>query len=215
MKKLIALLIVLLLLGCSNTETKKDDIEEIEPIEEIEEVYVDDNPITVGIYDTSNRLVTDYYSTRTWYIDLVFTTYFTNDATVSGGSTKNIWYKYYNNYSNIGKYRIGYNITFNAGDEVISKNILHVTDEYVFNPYFYIYLYDDIHQADGAWYSHITKDKDSDSTMYTSIKLYLVRPERITSPVTITAFTYDSEDDFDLDGNYRGNSKYNININWK
>ena len=214
MKKIIAFLLVILLLGCSNTKTKKEDIEELEPIEVEKEIYVDNNPIVVGIYDTNNKLVTNYYSSKTWYIDLVFTTYYTNDPVVSGGSTKNIWYKYYNNYSNINKYRIGYNITFNAGDEVISKNILNVTDEYVFNPYFYIYLYDDIHQADGAWYSHITKEQDSDNTMYTSMKLYLVRPERITSPITITAFTYDS-DDFDSNGNYRGNSKYQMQINWK
>ena len=99
--------------------------------------------------------------------------------------------------------------------EVISKNITSITNEYVFDPYFYVYLYDDIHQADGAWYSHITKEQDGKNTMYTSIKLYLVKISRVTSPITLTAFTYDSEDDFDSDGNYRGNSKYQIKINWQ
>ena len=216
MKKVIVLLIVLLVLGCSNKEIKEPEkIEDIEPVEEVKEVYKDDNPIVVGLYGSDNRLVTDYYTSKTSYKDLVFTTYYTNDAVLSGGSVKNMWYGYYNNYSGIDKYRIGYNITFNVGEEVVSNNITFIDSEYVFNPYFYIYLYDDIHQADGAWYSHITKEEDTDTTMYTSIKLYLVEVDKITSPITLTVFTYDSDDDFDSDGNYRGNSKYQIQINWK
>ena len=35
---------------------------------------------------------------------------------------------------------------------------------------------------------------------------------KVTSPITLEAFTYDSADDFDEKGNYRGNSKYSIEI---
>ena len=157
----------------------------------------------------------DYYAKKIEGKDLFFTVYFTNDQFLTSGSRKYKWYDYYNKYDNIENYKIGYNISFSVGDEIISKNVTSVTNEYVFDPYFYIYLYDDIHQNDGAWYSHITKDKDGKNTMYTSIKLYLVKISRVTSPITLTVFTYDSPDDFDSDGNYRGNSKYQIKINWQ
>ena len=213
MKKIVLLFIVLCLLGCSKEETPKSITVIDEPV--IEEVkYVDNNPIIVGIYENDYRLVKDYYTSNTYGKDLFFTTYYTNDETIYGGSRKYKWYDYYNKYDDISDYKIGYNISFYVGDEFISKNITEITDEYVFNPYFYVYLYDDIHQVDGAWYSHITRDKVNDDTLFTSIKLYLVDSDKITSPITLTAFTYDS-DDFDSDGNYRGISKYSININWQ
>lgn len=213
MKKIAGLFILLCLFGCSKSEkiTEEEHIES--PI--VEEVkYVDNNPIIVGLYENDYTLVTDYYTSKIGDKDLFFTTYYTNDKTLTSGSTKYKWYQYFNNYEDINRYRIGYNISFYVGDELISKNIISIENEYIFDPYFYVYLYDDIHQIDGVWYSHITKEQDSSDTMYTSIKLYLVEPEKITSPITLTAFTYDS-DDFDELGNYRGNSKYEIKINWQ
>lgn len=211
MKKVIILFVILCLLGCGKKEEKpKEKI----VVEEIEDKYVDNNPIIVGIYQDDYKLVKDYYTSNQYGKDIFFTTYFTEDSVLQSGSRKYKWYDYYNKYDNIEKYKIGYNISFYVGDLYISKNIIEVTDEYVFNPYFYIYLYDDIHQADGAWYSHITKDKVNDDTLFTSIKLYLVDSDKITSPITLTAFTYDS-DDFDEVGNYRGKSKYEIKINWQ
>ena len=37
----------------------------------------------------------------------------------------------------------------------------------------------------------------------------------ITSPITITAFSYDTEDDFTKDNHYRGTSSYTIKIEIK
>lgn len=34
-----------------------------------------------------------------------------------------------------------------------------------------IYLYDDVHQADGAWYSHVTEADMTDETVFSSIKI--------------------------------------------
>ena len=60
-----------------------------------------------------------------------------------------------------------------------------------------------------AFWSHI------DNTIYSSIKLYLHKDTKtITSPITLTVFTYKDENDF-IDGHYRGNSKYTITINNK
>ena len=210
--KLVLLITILFITGCSK---KVEEPKEIEIVEEKTEKYVDNNPIILGIYENDYSLVKDYYTTKIGDKDLFFTTYYTNDETLISGKTKYKWYEYYNKYDNIENYKIGYNISFMVGEEKISKNITYVEDEYIFDPYFYVYLYDDIHQLDGVWYSHITKDKVSDNTIFTSIKLYLVEPAGITSPIALTAFTYDSEDDFDINGDYRGISKYQITINWK
>lgn len=210
MKKLVIIFVILCLFGCS----KKEEIEEKEPVEVPvveEEKYVDDNPIVVGLYENDYSLVKDFYAYKTGNQDLIFSVYFTNDPVLPNRNQKNNWYNNYNKYSDISKYKIGFNISFYAGDEYISRNVLE-PEEYLFNPYFYIYLYDDIHQVDGAWYSHI--EQVTDETIFSSIKLYLVEPSGITSPIKLTVFTYDS-DDFDESGNYRGNSKYEMNINWK
>ena len=54
-----------------------------------------------------------------------------------------------------------------------------------------------------------------DDTIYSSIKLYLHKQiNEITSPITLTVFTYKDDSDF-VDGHYRGNSKYTITINNK
>ena len=212
--KVVLVITILLITGCNKKE--KEPVKEIEDVqEEVIDNYVDNNPIILGIYENDYSLVKDYYTTKIGDKDLFFTTYYTNDDALIGGRTKYKWYEYYNKYDNIENYKIGYNISFKVGEEEISKNITYIEDEYIFDPYFYVYLYDDIHQLDGAWYSHITKDKVNDNTIFTSIKIYLVEPAGITSPITLTAFTYDSEDDFDTNGNYRGISKYQITINWK
>ena len=220
-KKIQVLLLLgfIFLTGCnSKKDTVKPKKEEIKPQEQEiieEEKYIDNNPIKVGIYEEYNKLVKEYYTEKTSLKDLFFSTFYTNDEYIVQGYVKNRFINYMNNYENVENYKIGYTISFYVGDKYISKTITKITDEYVFNPYFYIYLYDDVHQEIGAWYSHLTTNDVKDYNLFTSIKLYLVEIDKVTSPITLTAFTYDSEDDFDDDGNYRGNSKYTITINWK
>ena len=220
MKKtlLILLIGIILLTGCNQKKKeKKQDINkepEIDvPLEPEVDEYVDDNPIIVGLYENNYNLVpVDYYTANVRLKDIVFSTFYTNDEILMDGYMKWKWLQYYNNYTNIDDYKIGYNISFDVGDEHYSNNLIEITDEYVFNPYFYVYLYDDINQEDGVWYSHLTKEGVQDYNIFTSIKIFLVESDQITSPITLTVFTYNSEDDFDELGNYRGNSKYQINI---
>ena len=54
-----------------------------------------------------------------------------------------------------------------------------------------------------------------ENTIISSIKLFTAhKGTSITSPITLTAFTYDSEDDF-KDNKYRGTSSYTITIETK
>ena len=55
----------------------------------------------------------------------------------------------------------------------------------------------------------------NDDTIITSIKIYAVEGIDDVEEITLTAFTYDNQDDFDDNNNYRGNSKYTITIKRK
>ena len=83
-------------------------------------------------------------------------------------------------------------------------------------PYLYIYLYDDVNQAPNTYYSHLEMKDFNDSTIISSIKLFLAQEGiKITSPITMTVFTYNGDEDFDENNRYRGNSSYTIIIDIK
>lgn len=215
MKKAFVLIVCLLLLsGCNKTKDTKKIKKETKKTEIVEDVpsYNDDNPIKIAFYE-NNKILEEYNTTATPMTDInVFSVLFTNDEDVSG-NYKILFNNYYNQYENKEKYKIGYYIKFNVEDKIVEKTIVDPTSTYDLNPYMYVYLYDDIHQADGAFYSHVKEEDVKEDTLYTSIKLFMVGEiANVISPITLEAFTYDSDDDFDDNGNYRGNSKYSIEI---
>lgn len=208
---IIIIIILLLLTGC----TKKENIDVItsEKIDEvIEDTYIDDNPITIGIYDNDISLVKEYNLIKESRREKVFSFYYTNEENLGSNNQKGNWHKFYSNYTNIDDYRIGFHFSFYAGDTKIEKTILNPYI-FAFEPYFYIYLYDDINQLDNTFYSHLEDDDVNENTIFSSIKIFLMEPYDITSPIKFTIFTYNGLEDFDENNNYRGNSKYEININ--
>ncbi len=218
MKKIIFVLTVpLLLTGCFDKVEEKEisDNKEEEVVEEIDS-YIDDNPITVGLY-INGKLINEYNTTFRNDMDIAsFDVYFTNDEDVGSSNTKNNFKKYYNNYENIDNYKIGFYVTFNANGKKYEKVVLDSDCEFALTPYIYLYLYDDIHQPDNTWYSHVTKEEEKSDTIFSSIKLYLAeRYDEIESAITLTVFTYDGEEDFDEQGYYRGKSSHTVIINNK
>ena len=210
MKKLLLVLIMIFLVGCGKEETIVVD-EPKTPIEEVEEEkYVDDNPIKVGIYK-NGVLLTEYNKKFKNQTDIaIFNIVFTNDEKLPQGSLKNIWKKYYDEYENIDDYKIGFEIKVDINGEEQENIMLDPSNQHKIYPYLYAYLYDDIHNS--GYYSHVTMKDVKEDTIYSSIKLYLHKQtEEITSPITLTVFTYKDDNDF-LDGHYRGNSKYTITI---
>lgn len=214
MKKIVSILVMILLLtGCSTKKEEKKEIKKEEvKIEEKKEEYVDNNPIVIGIYENNTNLIKEFTTTKENFKDIVFSVYYTQDEYLENDSQKNNFYKYYNSYQNIDNYKIGYHLSFYSGNNHIEKTILE-PDTFAFNPYFYIYLYDDIHQQDGVSYSHLEKEDVNADTIFSAIKIYLVEADKITSPIELTVFTYD-EDDFDESNHYRGNSKFTTTIKW-
>ena len=79
-----------------------------------------------------------------------------------------------------------------------------------------VFLYDDVNLVPGKKYYHITQDDMNENTICSSIKLVGdVESKNIISDITLKALCFDSQDDFDENNNYRGNSYYTITISKK
>ncbi len=214
-KKITILLLLLSLCSCTKEKNNNpiEDIPDVTIDEPIVPKYNDENPVKVGLYQNGN-LVKEITAPIVDDVDIgSFDVYFTQEEHLGSSNTKNNFNKYYNNYENPEKYKIGFYISYEHTDGLKEATILSPKGMYAVSPIFN-YLYDDIHQPNGAWYSHVEEGDVKDNTIYSSIKLYTAgSSDKIKSPITLTVFTYDTEDDFTEDGKYRGNSKYTITIN--
>lgn len=186
------------------------------PQEEEKEEVMDNNPITLSLYKNykgeGRKKMTTFESTWTYHNDISsFEVFFTNIDSIPSGNFRDRFQEYYTTYSNIENYRIGYILKFsidNIEKEYLIKSPKD-TEEY-FN-YLETYLYDDYHREKGVWYSHTLESEMNDETLLTSIKLTSGKEvERITSDITLTAFTYDKNNaNFDIN---KTNSKYTITV---
>ena len=182
--------------------------------------YVDDNPISVGIYEKSGSkrvLVSDVTKPWTYHKDIIeYNAFFTQNKEIDGTRIPTCFDKYAALYEkDVSKYRVGYIVEFSTDTETINKTIIRPKDTEEFYDILEIYLYDGYHRAPGEWYSHTLESEFNDKTLLLGIKLTAGKQiEKIKSNITLTAFSYDS-DDFDEDGNYRGISKYSITIHKK
>lgn len=221
MKKISLLIAILLITACSYNENneliQEPNRDETITEEPQEEIYVDNNEVKLslflynGTYRNKERLEDTYYTNFINGQDIgSFEVFLTDSKTVDGTSFKNTWNNYYNQYENISGHKIGFNIKFVLKDGTNYNANYFEPDTYKFGEYFYTYLYDDINQKDGAYYSHL--EQIEENTLLTSIKIYAVDGIDKVDSFILSAFTYDSEDDFDEEGNYRGNSIYVIRI---
>lgn len=217
MKKIFLLIIILFTVGCHQMTEEEKRIEEAinhpptNTPEPTPTPYVDTNPIKIGIYK-DYKLVHDYNKKFKSGSDIaIFNILFTNEEKVTkNGNFKNTWKKYYDQYEDIKDYKIGFELSVDINGETQTNLLLNPKNQHKIYPYLYAYTYDDIHNS--GYYSHVTMDTLKDDTVFSSIKLYLHnKTNEITSPITLTAFTYKDDNDF-LDGHYRGNSKYTITI---
>lgn len=212
MKKIILTINILILLtGCTklNNYTYKDILIKNTTIDN----YIDNNPIKISLYQ-DNTKITNYNITLENFKDIgVFSVYYTDKDILTTSNTKYNFKKYYQEYSNIDDYKIGFYISFYVNDKHIEQLILDPTTTYAMSPYMYIYLYDDVNQLDGTFYTHLESNDVNNKAIYSSIKLFLAQNGMdITSNITLTTFTYKSKDDFTNNNHYRGKSSYTINI---
>ena len=219
MKKIFFIVICLLLIcGCEKEEEKKEEITNNNtPEEKIEEKvpeYVDTNPIKVALYNYGKRVDTYDVSFKDGKDLCALEVVFTDIPDLGGTKLKDNFWKYYNMYEeDISKYKIGFYLEFDANGEKIENLVLDPSTMYKAGPYIYTYLYDGIH-AKGR-YTHLLMEDLKEDTIYSTIKIFLYqKAKEITSPISLTVFTYKDENDFQ-DGHYRGNSKHTVIINNK
>ncbi len=222
MKKIIIICACLLLCACGSK--KKSEVNKInnsvKKVEEVKETYKDDNNTIVGLYLEKGRtleLVTDYSTDIVSGKDIgVYQIYFSNDGIVNLNSK--FGEEYYNKFISLDNHesiKVGFNIKYSLSNgENINQTITNPSNT-ITNGYILNYLYDDYKNRNSNFYSHIEESEYNDDTLFTSIKLYANSIDLLTSDIELTVFTYDTDDDFDELGNYRGNSKYTVNISKK
>lgn len=218
---LLLLEIITVIYFSKNKKPQKLEIVNKKETEETEEEkYIDDNPFIVGLYTKQGsiyKLLNEYNFDFEIGKDIGVWTFFPTNTEISNGNFNTKWWEYWNSYPNNDIYKIGYNVKFTTiDDNIIDYNILSPEAEEALAGYFYIYLYDDVNIPNGTWHSHVTLNEVNEKTKYTSIKLYsssLIKD--IISPIELTVFTYKSDNDFDLNNKYRGNSSYTIFIKKK
>lgn len=232
MKKIIAFLSILVLLtGCTpikkEDSTKKDDKtkepevvatvpEEIEPPEP---EYIDTNPIKLAAYDSNGYFYyrsSEKHSPYVKFMDWAeFNVFLCDDESLSYTGVVNTYESCKARYSNANEYKTGFNVTFTYGpyNEVFNQTAKGVESWLETNGFLLIYFYDSIYHRNDSWYSHTTVDEYNDNTQITGIKITGGdNTDQINSDITITIFTYKDDNDFDKDGNYRGNSKFTFTI---
>lgn len=220
MKKIILIIIALICCSCSFDKTENNiTTNQINNSVPIVNDYIDNNPVKVSLYvDNAKGGLTKVNEIReTWRLKrdiVVLGSIFSEKEELESDYFQNIWKNEAVNYENYEKYKTLWKVNFSLKDgTVIDQLIDHPDDVKYFYDYLELYLYDSANAQIGVWYSHLTAEDMKDNTIMTSLKLTSgSKFEEINSPIKVSVFTYDDEDDFDDEGNYRGKSISTINI---
>ncbi len=145
-----------------------------------------------------------------------FEAFATDEASFSFGGRyfDSVWNSYWERFDNAEECKIGYTIAFPLkSGEIVKKTILHPDDVFSYRNYLECYLYDDVHQVQGNWYSHLLASEVTDDTVMTSIKLTAGADiDQVGSTITLTAFVYSPKYGFDEAGNYTGPVQYTVTV---
>lgn len=221
-KYLLLILSIFLITGCTNQE-EKEPIKE-EPIKEYKDVevsaptYTDNNTTPISFYRLQgNKLIKLTELTKKLNVEEdigIFQVYPSNeDEIVLNKSFSEAFYDEWQKYNQNNNIKIGFNIKFSLANENISYNIFSPSNTFDKWEYLMNYLYDDYANRGKGFYSHIEENEYNESTLFTALKIQSsYQCNEITSPIQVTVFTYDSDDDFE-NNEYRGNSKQTFTIN--
>lgn len=178
------------------------------------------SPDTVGLYipaedgSRARTLVTEFSAKRKVKTDIdCFEVIASQDARLEGRGFASIWSSAWDSYENTDGAKIGFVISFAvSGGETVTETILKPSDSTGFYDYLEIYLYDDIHQTPGVWYSHLEDGDMDEETIISSIKLTSGSRIAEVGDITLTAFIYNGENCFDENGVYIGQAAYTVTV---
>ncbi|MFR1517902.1 MAG: hypothetical protein ACLSVG_03865 [Clostridia bacterium] len=93
------------------------------------------------------------------------------EASLTGANFAEIWNTCWNKYTNTKRVKIGYHVDIRLKTgETISYDVKTPEDTKRNREYVETYLYDDVHQTPGQWYSHLETGDLTEETIATSIK---------------------------------------------
>jgi len=178
------------------------------------------SPDTVGLYipaedgTRARTLVTEFSAKRTAKTDIdCFEVIASQEARLEGGSFASIWNTAWDSHENTENAKIGFVISFAvSGGGTVTETVLKPSDSAGFYDYLEIYLYDDIHQTPGVWYSHLEDQNMDEDTIISSIKLTAGSKIAQVGDITLTAFVYNGDDCFDENGEYIGQVAYTVTV---
>ena len=222
-KKVIIVLVIILLCGCAKQGEEKvinDPINDEEVIEqEVEPSYVDENSFPIAFYTSKNGVFYKLTEIKEGFVtkkDITTVQVFpsTDEAITLSTDKGNAFYNKWVEFDENHVIKQGFNISYTLKDGTeISQNIMGPATTQLNYDYIEIYLYDAYAHRNDKWYSHIEEREMNDNTFFTSIKLTAgSKVDQIASKIKLTTFTYDTEDDFLENGDYRGQSQYSIDI---
>lgn len=152
------------------------------------------------------KLITEYTGPWTVGKDILSIDVFAADEPkISADTFSVVWKEYWERYEEAYDYKIGYMLEFDTQSEgTIKRTILEPDDIYGFLDYIEVYIYDDVNVPPNTWYSHLLQEQITEKTYVTSIKLTCGKRIDEVSNISLTAFVYKGEEDFDEQGNYVG-----------
>lgn len=217
MKKIFLILILIFITGCEKEPFQEiKEIKDPEPVIK-EEIYEDSNPLKVGLYTRGNGKYTlwhEYNANISPSKDInTFQILPTNEEQLAyTGKYQNFIEPLWNSIET--SYKLGIILEYELIDNTRIKHVIYdPSNTLEHQDYIQVYLYDAIAHKNDKWYSHITNEEFNENTIITSFKLTGGKQvKNIIFPLKLSVFTYDSDDDFNESGNYRGNSIYTINV---
>ncbi len=104
-----------------------------------------------------------------------------------------------------GDAKVGFILRFDTADgQRIDRVIRKPSDAQDFYEYLEVYLYDDINQTPGVFYTHLSDGDMGEGTVISSIKLTSGSRISEVGDILLTVFLYTGEDCFDGEGRYIG-----------
>ena len=205
----------------SGTESGAESMPDIEAPETLPETEASVPGMTLGFYRRDKALgarvrMGDSALKWTAGTDIqTFSTFFSDEEQLSAASFSGVFRDCIGKIPGSEQFRIGYSVTFSFRDsgETVTTVIKTPTDLGAYFSYLEIYLYDDVNQEPGAWYSHLLPEQVTENTLLSSLKLTAGKNiDALGDMITVTAFAYRSDADFAPDGSYCGMYKTTARI---
>ena len=156
-------------------------------------------PNVIGLYynDAGTRKLVAGSHTTAWTAGQDIKCYeaiASREPSIENSNFAALWNSYWEPFSNAKNTRIGYQIIIflKAGGE-LSYDVRTPEDTQQNREYVETYLYDDVHQTPGEWYSHLEPDDVNAETIATSIKLTAGSKIGDIEKISLTAYLYTAD----------------------